>query len=105
MIYYDILALSAMFVMSQKWVTETLYYSKKYHPKAKIIIGGGYPSIYPEYVLKKHDIDVSVVGEGDDTFLNVVNRLNNDLEINHKGKIQRIPVEDVIQVRLTTPSG
>ena len=74
---YDILALSAMFVMSQKWVTETIYYSKKYKPKAKIIIGGGYPSIYPEYVLKKHDIDVSVVGEGDDTFLNVVNRLNN----------------------------
>ena len=74
---YDILALSAMFVMSQKWVSETLYYSRKYHPKAKIIIGGGYPSIYPEYVLKKHDIDVSVVGEGDDTFLNVVNRLNN----------------------------
>ena len=74
---YDILALSAMFVMSQKWVDETLNYSKKYHPKAKTIIGGGYPSLYPEYVLKRHDIDVSVVGEGEDTFLNAVNCLNN----------------------------
>ena len=28
-----------------------------------------------------------------------------DLQINQKGKIHRIPVEDVIKVRLTTPSG
>ena len=74
---YDILAISAMFVMSQKWVDETLKFSKKYHPNAKTIIGGGYPSIYPEYVLKKHDIDISVVGEGEDSLLNAVNRLNN----------------------------
>ena len=66
-----------MFVMSQKWVEETLKFSKKYHPNAKIIIGGGYPSIFPEYVLKKHDIDISVVGEGEDSLLNAVNRLNN----------------------------
>ena len=74
---YDILAISAMFVMSQRWVTDTLKFSKKYHPDAKIIIGGGYPTIYPEYCLKKHEIDLSVVGEGDDTFLHAVNRLNN----------------------------
>ena len=74
---YDILAISAMFVMSQRWVSDTLKYSKKYNPNAKIIIGGGYPTIYPEYVLRKHDVDVSIVGEGDDTFLHVVNRLNN----------------------------
>ncbi len=30
---------------------------------------------------------------------------DNDIEINQKGKTQRIPVEDIIQVRLTTPSG
>ena len=30
---------------------------------------------------------------------------DNDLQINQKGKTHRIPVEDVIQVRLTTPSG
>ena len=35
----------------------------------------------------------------------LLKRTNNDLQINQKGKIQRIPVEDVIQVRLTTPSG
>ena len=35
----------------------------------------------------------------------LLKRTNNDLQINQKGKIHRIPVEDIIQVRLTTPSG
>ena len=35
----------------------------------------------------------------------LLKRTEDDLQINQKGKIQRIPVEDVIQVRLTTPSG
>ncbi|WP_413678548.1 ribosome maturation factor RimP [Prochlorococcus sp. MIT 0916] len=35
----------------------------------------------------------------------LLKRTDNDLQINQKGKINRIPVEDIIQVRLTTPSG
>ena len=35
----------------------------------------------------------------------LLERSDNDLQINQKGKIQRIPVEDIIQVRLTSPSG
>ena len=35
----------------------------------------------------------------------LLKRTDNDLQINQKGKTQRIPVEDIIQVRLTTPSG
>jgi len=35
----------------------------------------------------------------------LLERTDNDLQINQKGRTQRIPVEDVIQVRLTTPSG
>ena len=35
----------------------------------------------------------------------LLKRTNHDLQINQKGKTQRIPVEDIIQVRLTTPSG
>ena len=35
----------------------------------------------------------------------LLERSDNDLKINQKGKIKRIPVEDVIQVRLTSPSG
>ena len=35
----------------------------------------------------------------------LLKRTDNDLQINQKGKTHRIPVEDVIQVRLATPSG
>ena len=35
----------------------------------------------------------------------LLERSDTDLKINQKGKIQRILVEDIIQVRLTTPSG
>ena len=35
----------------------------------------------------------------------LLKRTNNDLQINQKGKTHCIPVEDVIKVRLTTPSG
>ena len=35
----------------------------------------------------------------------LLKRSENDLQINQKGKILRIPVEDVFQVRLRTPSG
>ena len=35
----------------------------------------------------------------------LLKRTDTDLQINQKGKIHRIPVDDVIQVRLTTPSG
>ncbi len=35
----------------------------------------------------------------------LLKRTDNSLQINQKGKTQRIPVEDVIKVRLTTPSG
>ena len=35
----------------------------------------------------------------------LLKRTDNDLHINQKGKTHRIPVENIIQVRLTTPSG
>ena len=35
----------------------------------------------------------------------LLKKSDNDLQINQKGKTHRIPVEDIIQVRLTTPSG
>ena len=35
----------------------------------------------------------------------LLKRTNTHLQVNQKGKTLKIPVEDVIQVRLTTPSG
>ncbi len=47
--------------------------------------------------------DLKKIGQQTNGLL--LKRTDNELHINHKGKTQRIPVEDVIQVRLITPAG
>ncbi|MBF0558388.1 MAG: B12-binding domain-containing radical SAM protein [Nitrospirae bacterium] len=73
---YDVLALSAMFVYNVRWVDMAVSLSRKYHPNAKIIIGGGYPTLFPERCLNEHDIDDAVIGEGETTLLHILNRYN-----------------------------
>lgn len=74
---YDVLALSAMFIFNIRWVDSAVRLSRKYHPEAKIIIGGGYPTLFPEKCLKEHEIDDCVIGEGEATFLHILNKYNN----------------------------
>ncbi len=73
---YDVLCISAMFVFNVKWVEATVKLSRKFHPDAKIIIGGGYPTLFPERCLREHDIDDVVIGEGGPTFLHILNKYN-----------------------------
>lgn len=74
---YDVLALSAAYVLNVKWVETAVRLSREYHPNAKIIIGGGYPTLFPEKCLKEHNIDDAVIGEGEATFLHILNKYNN----------------------------
>lgn len=74
---YDVLALSATFVFNVKWVDMAVRLSRIYHPEAKIIIGGGYPTLFPARALKEHDIDDAIIGEGEATFLHILNKYNN----------------------------
>ena len=74
---YDVLCLSTMFVFNVKWVDAAVRFSKKLHPEAKIIIGGGYPTLFPERCLEEHGIDTVVIGEGEAVFLHILNRYNN----------------------------
>jgi len=74
---YDVLAMSASFVFNVKWVEDAVRLSREFHPEAKIIIGGGYPTLFPERCLERHDIDDAIIGEGEATFLHIINRYNN----------------------------
>jgi len=74
---YDVLALSVMFVFNIRWLMQAVELSRKYHPEAKIIVGGGYPTIFPEKCLKDMDVDSVVIGEGETTFVHLLNRYNN----------------------------
>ena len=54
---------------------------RKLHPDTKIAFGGPHPTIFPELVLKNNFVDFVVRGEGENTFLELVNSLSNGLEI------------------------
>lgn len=74
---YDVLAISSTFVFNYRWVDMTVKLSKKFHPEAKIVLGGAYATIFPERCLREHKIDDVVIGEGEATLLHILNRYNN----------------------------
>jgi len=74
---YDVLGISVMLVYNIKWVDDVVKLSRKYHPDSKIIIGGGYPTLFPEMALTKHDIAEAIIGEGEATLLHLLNKYNN----------------------------
>ncbi|MDD5616298.1 MAG: cobalamin B12-binding domain-containing protein, partial [Candidatus Methanoperedens sp.] len=47
-----------------KWLASQF---KEFHPDNIIILGGGLATLAPELVLKKLDIDIVVIGEGEET--------------------------------------
>lgn len=50
--------------------------TKKFNSKIITIVGGPYPSHYPFYVIKDENIDFCVIGEGEETMLEIINYLD-----------------------------
>ncbi len=73
---YDVLCLSVMFVFNFEWAMDAVRYSRKYHPEAKIIVGGGYPTLFPDHCRTHLDVDDIMVGEGEVALLSLLNRYN-----------------------------
>ncbi len=73
---YDVLALQCVFVFNHKWVQCAVEHSRRFHPKAKIVLGGGYPTLFPEKCLTDYDVDHVVIGEGESAFLHILNGYN-----------------------------
>ena len=72
---YDAIGLSVMFSVNHEWADYISHLSKRKNPKATIIMGGGYPTTFPEKSLNKSKCDYVVVGEGEDTFLYLLNKI------------------------------
>jgi len=74
---YDVLCCSAMFVFNERWVEMAVELSKQFHPEAKIIVGGGYPTLFPERCLENYEVNDVIMGEGETTLLHILNKYNN----------------------------
>ena len=72
---YDAIGLSTAYVSNQQWTQLVADLSRKYHLEKPIILGGGYPSILPRESLRQTRADYAVIGEGEDTFLFLLNKI------------------------------
>lgn len=72
----DVIGLTAM-TFTLLDVISTVKAAKEVCPSVKIVLGGPHPHIYPEETLNLKGVDFVVLGEGEETFLDLVNNLNN----------------------------
>lgn len=94
----DVLVFSTL-TATYQWSLEIARIAKLKHPNIKTIFGGVHISAVPERAIKKPEVDFAVVGEGDDAFVEILNRIergnfsdipiNNTLFLNEEGKIIR----------------
>ena len=71
----QIFGFTSLFSHSWPIVSEMATFLRSYYPKALFVCGGEHPSAFPEQVLKTNYssvFDVVVVGEGEETFLDII---------------------------------
>lgn len=66
-----IVGITSMYSVFFRDVMEIAQTIKKYNRKIKVVIGGNHASSYCRYILKDKNIDLIVIGEGEQTFLEV----------------------------------
>jgi radical SAM superfamily enzyme YgiQ (UPF0313 family) len=64
-----IIGITSMYSVFYRDVVEITNLIKSVNPGVKIVLGGNHASSYWEYVLKNNNIDYVVIGEGEQTFL------------------------------------
>lgn len=69
----DVIGLSNMFSNQWLFIRDLVVAVKKAHPRALLVLGGEHPTSCPEYVIKTcPEVDVCVLGEGEETILDLV---------------------------------
>lgn len=72
----DVIGISSMFANDWIYIKELIQLCGKHFPQATIILGGEYPTADYKYILENyHDVDACVLGEGEQTILELLSRL------------------------------
>ena len=100
-----IVGITSMYSVYYRDVIEIAQTIKKFNRKIKVVIGGNHASSYWNFVLKDKNIDFVVIGEGEQTFLElcqvILKRKKNyenikGIAFNKKGEVIRTPVRELI---------
>jgi len=72
---YDIVLISCQYMFNQSWVNYIVDLAHKLNPNAKIIVGGGFSTIFPEKAVSTPSVDYAVVGEGEVVIVHIINKI------------------------------
>ncbi len=73
---YDIIGFSIMTTMLKDSLL-LAGFAKKINPGSFVVFGGPHPTVMPGETIKNRDIDAVVIGEGEQTFLDLVKNIKN----------------------------
>lgn len=73
----NVIGISAMFTMHSKGVHDLARTIKEVSKDIIVICGGSHASALPDIVLQDENVDIVVIGEGEDTLLEIVQRIGN----------------------------
>ena len=70
----DVVGITSMFTMHSRGVHDAAAVVKRVWPDALVVVGGSHASALPEWVLEDKHIDLAVIGEGEETLREIVER-------------------------------
>jgi len=79
----DVVGISCPFSLQYPFALEVAKITKEVNKEIITILGGAHPSSVPEEVLKDKEIDFVVIGEGEETIINLLSALKENREFNH----------------------
>ena len=72
---FDVFAVSVQFMFNQQYSVDIINWAKERNPDAKVIVGGGYATIFPDKSIALEDVDYNAIGEAEHTFIHMLNRV------------------------------
>lgn len=97
---FDLIGISAMTTMIEAAYLAASV-AKSYNPKIKVLLGGPHATMMPEESLRNEYIDAVALSEGEETFLEFVQNLNNPEKVagiyyKKNGSIKKNPLRTMI---------
>jgi len=77
----EIIGIGTMFTHNWPMVRELTRLVRKRHPDTPIVVGGEHATALPEFVLQESPVDVCVMGEGEETFTELVPALRSGRDL------------------------
>ena len=73
----DVIGISSSYTCQSENAYKVADIAKKVDSGVKVITGGAHPTAFPEDVLKNRNIDIVVLGEGENTIVDLVQKIEN----------------------------